>query len=58
MRGNKPMGRKLVEGTITGPLDARRYSFSVDTGSALMGLPLRRLRYWGWRLFPTAEGVS
>jgi predicted aspartyl protease len=65
MRGNKPMGRKLVEGTITGPLDARRYSFSVDTGSALMGLPLEEIEALGLEIIPngrrrfmTANAVS
>lgn len=59
------MGRTFVEGVITGPSDTRQYSFFVDTGSALMGLPVEEIEALGLeeipngrRRFITANGVA
>ena len=59
------MGRTFVEGTITGPSETRQYSFFVDTGSALMGLPMAEIEALGLEIVPngkrrfiTANGVS
>ena len=59
------MGRTFVEGTITGPSETRRYSFFVDTGSALMGLPMEEIEALGLEMVPngrrrfmTANGVT
>ena len=58
------MGRTFVEGIIVGPLDTRRYSFLVDTGAALMGLPMEEIEALGLPLVPdgrmrflTATGI-
>ncbi len=57
------MGRTFVDGTITGPAETRRYDFFVDTGSALMGLPMAEIQALGLELvangkrwFITANG--
>ena len=59
------MGRTFVEGTIAGPSETRRYSFFVDTGSALMGLPQEEIEALGLEIVPngkrrfiTANGVA
>lgn len=49
------MGRKFVEGTITGPSDTRRYSFLVDTGAALMGLPVEEIEALGLLMVPDGQ---
>ena len=58
------MGRTLVDAIIYGPSDTRRYSFFVDTGAALMGLPLEEIEALGLPMVPdgrtrflTATGV-
>ena len=58
------MGRTFVEGIISGPLDTRRYSFLVDTGAALMGLPMEEIEALGLPQVPdgrmrflTATGI-
>ena len=58
------MGRTFVEGIISGPLDTRRYSFFVDTGAALMGLPMEEIEALGLPQVPdgrmrflTATGI-
>ena len=58
------MGRTYVEAIINGPSDTRRYSFLVDTGSAMMGLPVEEIEALGLELIPegqtrflTANGV-
>ena len=58
------MGRTLVEAIIFGPAESRRYSFLVDTGAALMGLPLEEIEALGLPKVPdgltrflTATGV-
>ena len=58
------MGRTFVEGIIFGPLDTRRYSFFVDTGAALMGLPMEEIEALGLPQVPdgrmrflTATGI-
>ena len=48
------MGRTFVQGTISGPADTRSYDFFVDTGSALMGLPMQEIEALG--LEPVANG--
>ena len=57
------MGRTFVEGTIFGPSDTRDYSFFVDTGAAMMGLPMEEIEELGLeavmdgkRPFMTATG--
>ena len=59
------MGRTFVEGTITGPRKIRTYSFFIDTGSALMGLPQKEIEELGLEIVPngrrrfmTANGVT
>ena len=58
------MGRTFVEGIVFGPLDTRRYSFLVDTGAALMGLPMEEIEALGLPQVPdgrmrflTATGI-
>ena len=58
------MGRTFVPGTIAGPGDTRSYDFFVDTGSAIMGLPMEEIEALGLepvpngqRRFITATGV-
>jgi len=58
------MGRTLVTATINGPKATKDYSFLVDTGSTLMGLPLEEIQALslvpiprGMRRFMTATGV-
>ena len=59
------MGRTFIAGTVTGPADTRNYDFFVDTGAALMGLPLEEIEALGLevvvpngrRRFITATGV-
>ena len=48
------MGRTFVPGTIAGPGATRSYDFFVDTGSALMGLPMPEIEALG--LEPVANG--
>jgi predicted aspartyl protease len=57
------MGRTFVDGTIFGPLGARQYRFFVDTGAAIMGLPMEEIEALGLdividgkRPFMTANG--
>ncbi len=57
------MGRTSVNGTIFGPLDTKQYSFFVDTGAAMMGLPMEEIQALGLetvidgkRVFLTANG--
>ena len=49
------MGRTFVEGTISGQADTRRYSFFVDTGSALMGLPMEEIEALGLEIVPSGK---
>ena len=49
------MGRIFVEAIITGPLDTRRYSFFVDTGAALMGLPVEEIEALGLQKVPDGQ---
>ena len=49
------MGRTFVEGVIYGPLGTRRYSFFVDTGAALMGLPIEEIEALGLPKVPDGE---
>jgi predicted aspartyl protease len=49
------MGRTFVDITINGPLDSRTYSFLVDTGSALMGLPLEEIEALGLQQVPDGQ---
>ncbi len=49
------MGRTLVEAIISGPSDTRRYSFLVDTGSALMGLPMEEIEALGLLKVPDGQ---
>ena len=59
------MGRTFIAGTVNGPADTRSYDFFVDTGAALMGLPLEEIQALGLevvvpngrRRFITATGV-
>ena len=58
------MGRTFVDGTIVGPAATRQYRFFVDTGAALMGLPIEEIETLGLeavvngkRRFITATGV-
>ncbi len=57
------MGRTFVDGTIFGPLGTKQYRFFVDTGAALMGLPMEEIETLGLetiidgkRTFMTATG--
>ena len=49
------MGRTLVDAIIYGPSDTRRYSFFVDTGAALMGLPLEEIEALGLPMVPDGQ---
>ena len=49
------MGRTYVEAIIFGPADSRRYSFFVDTGAALMGLPLEEIEALGLLKVPDGQ---
>ena len=49
------MGRTFMEGTITGPAGTRRYDFFVDTGSALMGLPMEEIEGLGLEAVPNGK---
>ena len=49
------MGRTFVEAIISGPSDTRRYSFFVDTGSALMGLPMEEIEALGLQKVPDGQ---
>ena len=49
------MGRTFVEAVINGPLDTRTYSFLVDTGSAMMGLPLEDIEALGLEIVPEGQ---
>ena len=49
------MGRTFVDITINGPLDFRTYSFLVDAGSALMGLPLEEIEALGLQQVPDGQ---
>ncbi len=49
------MGRTFIEGTITGPAETRRYDFFVDTGSALMGLPMEEIEDLGLEVVPNGK---
>ena len=49
------MGRTTVEAIINGPSDTRRYSFLVDTGSALMGLPMEEIEALGLPKVPNRQ---
>ena len=58
------MGRTYVQATITGPKASRDYSFLVDTGASLMGLPMSEIEALGLtpvpngrRRFVTATGA-
>ena len=59
------MGKTFVVGTITGPSETRRYSFFVDSGSSVMGLPQEEIKALGLeripkgrRRFMTSKGVA
>lgn len=49
------MGRTFVEAVIFGPSDTRRYSFLVDTGAALMGLPMEEIEALGLHVVPDGQ---
>ena len=49
------MGRTYVEAIIFGPADSRRYSLLVDTGAALMGLPLEEIEALGLSKVPDGQ---
>lgn len=49
------MGRTFVEAVIFGPSDTRRYSFLVDTGAALMGLPMEEIESLGLPIVPDGQ---
>ena len=49
------MGRTFVEAIISGPSDTRRYSFFVDTGAALMGLPMEEIEALGLPMVPDGQ---
>ncbi len=49
------MSRTFIEGTITGPAGTRRYDFFVDTGSALMGLPMEEIEDLGLEAVPNGK---
>ena len=49
------MGRTFVEAVITGPLETRTYSFLVDTGSAMMGLPMEEIEALGLEIVPEGQ---
>ncbi len=49
------MGRTFVGAVIFGPSDTRRYSFLVDTGAALMGLPIEEIGSLGLPMVPDGQ---
>ena len=49
------MGRTFVDAIIYGPSDTRRYSFLVDTGAALMGLPVEEIEALGLSMVPDGQ---
>ena len=49
------MGRTFVEAIIYGPSETRRYSFLVDTGAALMGLPVEEIEALGLPTVPDGQ---
>ena len=49
------MARTFVETTINGPNGTRRYSFLVDTGAALMGLPQGEIEALGLELIEEGQ---
>ena len=49
------MGRTVVEALISGPLNTRGFSFLVDTGSAMMGLPQEEIDALGLELIPDGQ---
>ena len=49
------MGRTFVPGTIAGPRATRSYDFFVDTGSAIMGLPLPEIEALGLEPVPNGQ---
>ena len=49
------MGRTMVEATIIGPNLTREYSFLVDTGSTLMGLPIEEIQELGLDHVPNGQ---
>ena len=58
------MGRTFVTATINGPSATSDYSFLIDTGASLMGLPMAEIEALGLdpvpngrRRFVTASGV-
>ncbi len=44
-----------MEAIIFGPADSRRYSFLVDTGAALMGLPIEEIEALGLPMVPDGQ---
>ena len=51
------MGRTYIEGTISGRATTRFYSFLVDTGAAVMGLPLEEIEALGLEMIPNGRGT-
>ena len=58
------MGRTVVDAVINAPNGSKRYSFLVDTGSAMMGLPQEEIDTLGLQVildgqtrFLTATGI-
>ena len=49
------MGRTFVDAVIFGPSESRRYSFLVDTGAALMGLPIEEIEALGLPTVPDGQ---
>ena len=49
------MGSTVVEALISGPLNTRGFSFLVDTGSAMMGLPQVEIDALGLELIPDGQ---
>ncbi len=49
------MGRTTIDAIINGPSDSRRYSFLVNTGSAMMGLPQEEIDALGLELIPEGQ---
>ena len=49
------MGRTFVDAVIYGPSGTRRYSFFVDTGAALMGLPIEEIEALGLPMVPDGQ---
>ena len=50
------MGRTYVEGTVSGRSTTRLYSFLVDTGAAVMGLPLEEIQALELEAIPNGRG--